>query len=103
MLWFSRHRLIVLAAICLFWTGAIMLVRSIPDIPFVTSVWSGEQVFEDLMQREGRKTATRPDFAFIGIDQNSLQLSKWLETYEIALGKFRERDFAQASSVLTVP
>lgn len=75
MLWFSRHRLIVLAAICLFWTGAIMLVRSIPDIPFLTSVWSGEQVFEDLMQREGRKTAIRPDFAFIGIDQNSLQFA----------------------------
>ncbi|MGI8482116.1 MAG: CHASE2 domain-containing protein, partial [Chthoniobacterales bacterium] len=75
MLWFSRHRLIVLAAICLFWTGAIMLVRSISDIPFLTSVWSGEQVFEDLMQREGRKTAIRPDFAFIGIDQNSLQFA----------------------------
>lgn len=75
MLWFSRYRRLLLAAICLFWTGGIVLVRNLPSIPFLTSVWSGVQTFEDLMQREGRKTATRPDFAFIGIDQNSLQFA----------------------------
>ncbi|MDQ6808068.1 MAG: adenylate/guanylate cyclase domain-containing protein [Verrucomicrobiota bacterium] len=75
MLWFSRHRWLVLAAICAFWTGTIFLVRILPRLPFLTFVWSGEQTFEDLMQREGRKTPTRADFAFIGIDQASAQFA----------------------------
>ena len=45
-----------------------------PDVPFVSAVWSGEKRFEDFLQREGRKTATRDDFVFLGIDQSTLQL-----------------------------
>jgi adenylate cyclase len=74
MHWLARHRLWFLAAICLFWTGGIVLVRHLPRIPFLSAVWTGEQGFEDLMQREGRKTATHPDFVFLGIDQSTLQL-----------------------------
>ena len=74
MHWLARHRLWFLAAICLFWTGGIVLMRHVPRIPFLSAVWSGEQGFEDLMQREGRKTATHADFVFLGIDQSTLQL-----------------------------
>src|SRR4029434_8761413 len=34
----------------------------------------GEQSFEDLLRREGRKTPTPSDFVFLGIDQSTLQL-----------------------------
>ena len=36
--------------------------------------WRGEESFEDLLRKEGRKTPTRHDFLFLGIDQQSLQL-----------------------------
>ncbi len=36
--------------------------------------WSGEQSFEDLLRREGRKTPAPNDFVFLGIDQSTLQL-----------------------------
>ena len=42
--------------------------------PFVSAPWRGEQSFEDLLRREGRKTATRNDFVFLGLDQSTLQL-----------------------------
>ena len=74
MHWLSRHRVLVIGLICVFCTGAVLLVRQIPGIPFLSAVWSGEQSFEDLMQREGRKTATRGDFVFLGIDQSTLEL-----------------------------
>jgi adenylate cyclase len=74
MHWLGRHRLLILAAICAFWAGAILLVRTIPGVPFLTFIWTSEQSFEDLLQREGRKTATQPDFVFLGIDQSTLEL-----------------------------
>ena len=36
--------------------------------------WRGEQSFEDLLRREGRKTPAPSDFVFLGIDQSTLQL-----------------------------
>src|SRR5205814_7749496 len=36
--------------------------------------WRGQQSFEDLLRREGRKTKTHSDYAFVGIDEASLQL-----------------------------
>jgi adenylate cyclase len=36
--------------------------------------WRGEQSFEDLLRREGRKTTPPRDFVFLGIDQSTLQL-----------------------------
>jgi len=72
--WLGRHRLLILAAISLFWTGLVLLLHFYPDVPFVSAVWSGEKRFEDFLQREGRKTATRDDFVFLGIDQSTLQL-----------------------------
>ena len=74
MHWLGRHRLLILAAISLFWTGLVLLLHFYPDVPFVSAVWSGEKRFEDFLQREGRKTATRDDFVFLGIDQSTLQL-----------------------------
>ncbi|MGI8437414.1 MAG: CHASE2 domain-containing protein [Chthoniobacterales bacterium] len=72
--WIARHRRIVLALICAFWVGAVIAALWYPQVPFLSAIGRGEQNFHDLLRREGRKTPTRADFAFIGIDQQSLQL-----------------------------
>jgi adenylate cyclase len=74
MQWFSRARLLVLTLICLFWTGLIVVGHFFPTAPFVSVPWRGEQSFEDLLRREGRKTTPPRDFVFLGIDQSTLQL-----------------------------
>src|SRR5437867_4245667 len=74
MNWFSRARLLVLTLICLFWTGLIFVGHFFPTAPFVSVPWRGEQSFEDLLRREGRKTAPPNDFVFLGIDQSTLEL-----------------------------
>jgi len=74
MHWLGRHRLLILASICVFWTGLIFLGHFFPDAPFISAPWRGEQSFEDLLRREGRKTPTPHDFVFLGIDQSTLQL-----------------------------
>jgi adenylate cyclase len=74
MHWFSRARLFVLTLICLFWTGLIFVGHFLPTAPFVSVPWRGEQSFEDLLRREGRKTAPPRDFVFLAIDQSTLQL-----------------------------
>ncbi|MEP7078567.1 MAG: CHASE2 domain-containing protein, partial [Chthoniobacterales bacterium] len=77
MHWLNRYRVLILAAICLLCTSLILVVRLLPSIPFVSAVWSGEQSFEDLMQREGRKTETRGEFVFLGIDQSTMQFTPY--------------------------
>jgi adenylate cyclase len=72
--WLGRYRLLILASICVFWTGLIFLGRFLPMTPFLSAPWRGEQSFEDLLRKEGRKTATRNDFVFLGLDQSTLQL-----------------------------
>src|SRR5437867_27941 len=74
MHWLGRYRLLILASICVFWTGLIFLGHFFPATPFLSVPWSGEQSFEDLLRREGRKTAPRNDFVFLGIDQSTLEL-----------------------------
>jgi adenylate cyclase len=74
MHWLGRHRFLVLAFICLFWTAIIFLGHFFPNVPFISTPWRGEQAFEDLLRREGRKTAAPADFVFLGIDQSTLQL-----------------------------
>jgi adenylate cyclase len=74
MHWLGRHRLLVLAFICFFWTGVIFLGHFFPGVPFISAPWRGEQSFEDLLRREGRKTPAPSDFVFLGIDQSTLQL-----------------------------
>jgi adenylate cyclase len=74
MHWLGRHRVLVLAFICVFWTGVIVLGHFLPDTPFLSTPWRGEQSFEDLLRREGRKTVAPSDFVFLGIDQSTLQL-----------------------------
>ena len=74
MNWFSRARLLVLTLICLFWTGLIVVGHFFPTAPFISVPWRGEQSFEDLLRREGRKTTPPRDFVFLGIDQGTLQL-----------------------------
>ena len=74
MHWLGRHRFLVLVFICFFWTGVIVLGHFFPDVPFISAPWRGEQSFEDLLRREGRKTHAPSDFVFLGIDQSTLQL-----------------------------
>src|ERR1700736_3372025 len=76
MQWLARHRLLALGAICVFWTGLIFLGRVFPQVPFLFSPWSGEQNFEDLLRRDGRKTPERKDFVFVGVDEASTQLNQ---------------------------
>src|SRR4051794_33926611 len=72
MHWLNRHRLWILATICIIVTSAVVGFHFTPDIPFFSNVWRGEQGFADLLRREGRKTPTHSDFVFVGIDQESL-------------------------------
>jgi adenylate cyclase len=74
MNWLGRHRVLILAAICAFWTGLILLGHFFPTTPFLSIPWRGEQSFEDLLRREGRKTPTRDEFVFLGIDQSTLEM-----------------------------
>src|SRR5258707_14987713 len=74
MHWFGRARLLILTLICLFWTGLILVGHFFPTAPFVSVPWRGEQSFEDLLRREGRKTPAPKDFVFLGIDQSTLQM-----------------------------
>ena len=70
----SRHRRVIIAAICLASTGLVLIGRALPDVPFLFAPWLGEQRFQDLLRRQGRVTPERADFVFVGIDQQSLQL-----------------------------
>src|ERR1043166_5475378 len=74
MHWLGRYRLLILAFICIFWTGVIVLGHFFPGVPFISSPWRGEQGFEDLLRREGRKPPAPFDFVFPGINQSTLQL-----------------------------
>ena len=74
-----RHRIPILALICVVCTLAIVLVREIPSVPFLSTIWRSEQPFQDLLRREGRKTATKPDFLFVGIYQSTLELPPFTE------------------------
>jgi len=74
MHWLARHRLLVLAFICIFWTALIFSGHFFPGVTFISAPWRGEQSFEDLLRREGRKTPAPSDFVFLGIDQSTLQL-----------------------------
>ena len=74
MHWLGRHRVLILSFICIFWTGLIFVGHFFPDTPFLSAPWRGEQSFEDLLRREGRKTPAPHDFVFLGIDQSTLQL-----------------------------
>ena len=64
----------ILGAICAFWTLLVLSLHFAQGLPFFSTLWRSEQSFEDLLQREGRKTATHSDFVFLGIDQSTLQL-----------------------------
>ena len=74
MHWLHRHRLLILVGIAFFWTGLVTLTHFFPNAPFLSTIWSAERSFADVLRREGRKTVTHSDFVFLGIDQASLSL-----------------------------
>jgi adenylate cyclase len=65
----------MLAGIAALWTGFVVLAHFFPFVPGLSSIWSGESSFEDMIRRQGRKTATHPEFVFVGLDQQSIQLN----------------------------
>ena len=69
-----RQQLLVLGAICFFWTALGLLLHAFPSLPFASAVWISEQRYEDFLQRAGRKTPTREDFVFLGVDQATLEM-----------------------------
>jgi adenylate cyclase len=80
MLWLRRHQRTVLALIAFFCTGVVVLAQLFPMAPFLSVFWRGEHAFADLLRKEGRKTPTRQDFVFVGIDQGSLELQELAPT-----------------------
>src|SRR3954471_15305531 len=74
MHWIARHRQLVVAAICALCVAIVLVGHFFPSLPFLSGIWQQEQVFEDFLQREGRKARTHPEFVFVGIDQSSLEL-----------------------------
>src|SRR4051794_30865171 len=79
MHWMHRHRLLIVAAIATFWTGLVLVAHYSPRVPFLSGIWRSEQGFQDLLRREGRKTPTRKDFVFVGIDQESAEFKAFDE------------------------
>lgn len=75
MHWLNRHRIWVIATICLFWLALVFLGHRYPQIPFLFAPWAGEQSFQDMLRREGRVTPERADFVYLGIDQSSMEMS----------------------------
>ena len=67
-----------MAVICAFITGGIIAIHFFPNVPFLSAVWRQEQNYQDFLEREGRKTATRADLLYLGIDEASLDLSSLL-------------------------
>ena len=100
----GQHRLLILALICAFWTGLFLIGREFRDAPFISAPWRTEQGFEDLLRREGRKTAVRPDFVFLGIDQETLELPVSAEEAEgnRALQLMKERPFPWSREVWAI-
>ena len=79
-----------------------MAAVSFPQLPFLSSIARAQQTFEDILRREGRKTPTREDFVFIGIDQQSLQLDILSEeefAASPALQLMRERPYPWSREV----
>jgi len=70
----GRFRLYILGLICVFWTALIFYGYFFPGTPFVSIPWRGQESFEDVLRREGRKTAAPQGFVFLGLDQSTLQL-----------------------------
>ncbi len=87
MNWIARHRRLVLAFICIFWSAGLLLALRFPDLPFFSAIGRAENNFEDVLRRDGRKTPTRNDFVFIGIDQQSLELGDSVSPEEIAANR----------------
>ncbi len=105
MHWLRRNRLLILAAICIFWTVALLLGRLLSSTPFLSAPWRTEQGFEDLLRREGQKTPTRKDFVLLGIDQATLQMPPLLPeevTHNRAFQLMTEKPFPWSREVWAV-
>jgi CHASE2 domain-containing sensor protein len=62
----------LLAVICVACTALVMSLRFVPAVPVLSEVWGHEQALQDWLRRTGRRTATHPEFVFVGISTKSL-------------------------------
>ena len=76
MHWLSRHRLWMLAFICAFCTGLIILAALFRSVIFADSIWAEETGFRDKLEQKARRTGVHDDFVFLGIDEASKQLDQ---------------------------
>src|SRR5207247_3145646 len=76
MHWLARHRLLMLALICTFCTGLIILAETFRSVIFAGSIWTKETSFRDELERKARRTKVHNDFVFLGIDEASKQLDQ---------------------------
>ena len=74
MNWLGRYRLLILASICVFWTGLIFLGHFFPMCRFFRRLGVANRVSRICFESEGRKTAAPNDFVFLGLDQSTLQM-----------------------------
>ena len=74
MHWLSRYRLLMLALICAFCTGLVIVAALFRGIPFANSIWTKEITFRDDLEKKARRTKVHDDFVFLGIDEASMQL-----------------------------
>jgi adenylate cyclase len=72
--WLARHRYFAFACICAVWAIVFASWQFFPEVPFLALPWNGEQAFQDWLRNAGRKTPTRSDLVFVGIDQSSQEM-----------------------------
>jgi adenylate cyclase len=66
----------MLAFICVFCTGLIILAALFRNVIFADSIWANETTFRDALERKARRTKVHDDFVFLGIDEASKQLDQ---------------------------
>jgi adenylate cyclase len=64
----------MLALICAFCTGLVIVAALFRGIPFANSIWTKEITFRDDLEKKARRTKVHDDFVFLGIDEASMQL-----------------------------
>jgi len=59
----------MLALICAFCTGLIILAAMFRNVIFADSIWTKETSFRDELEKKARRTKVHDDFVFLGIDE----------------------------------
>ena len=75
MNWLGRYRLLILASICVFWTGLIFVGHFFPtDAVSFGAVARRTELSKICFGARAERLRRRNDFVFLGLDQSTLQL-----------------------------